>query len=158
MRGMTVSGLRTGWQAVLLVAASAFVGCGTPPMLGVQGMVRLDGRPVEGCKVGLFPDVTQFDPDRHGFGFGITGGDGSYVIQHPQGEGGIWPGDYKVTFVAWVDRSGNPVASDQKPSEVPGGVRNRFPEEYEASDTTPQRVTVKKGENNVFDFNIVSKK
>lgn len=154
MRGLMVclprAGLLAGWLAVV----TGLAGCGKPPMIGVHGTVRLDGKPVEGCKVGLFPDVTQFNPDRHGFGFGITGGDGTYTIVHPQGEGGIWPGDYKVTLVAWVDRNGDPVAAEMKPSEVPGGVRNRFADKYEASDMTPLRVTVKKGEDNVFDFDI----
>ena len=151
-------GLWAGRLASLVVFGAGLTGCGQPPMIEVHGTVRLDGKPVDGCKVGLFPDVTQFNPDYHGFGFGITSGDGSYAIVHPQGEGGIWPGDYKVTFVAWVDRNGKPVAADQKPSEVPGGVKNRFPEQYEASDTTPQRITVKKGESNVFNFEIATDK
>jgi hypothetical protein len=157
MRGLFEQGWSAGRFLALALVAFGFAGCGKPPMIGVHGTVRIDGKPVEGCKVGLFPDVTQFNPDRHGFGFGISGGDGSYTIVHPQGEGGIWPGDYKVTLVAWIDRNGNPVAADQKPSEVPGGVQNRFPEEYEASDMTPLRVTVKKGEDNVFDFDVSAK-
>ena len=157
MRGRFFSGSRAGRLAGLAIVFAGITGCGKPPMIGVHDTVRIDGKPVEGCKVGLFPDVTQFNPDRHGFGFGITGGDGAYSIVHPQGEDGIWPGDYKVTLVAWVDRNGNTVAADQKPSEVPGGVKNRFSEEYEASDTTPLRVTVKKGESNVFDFDVSAK-
>jgi hypothetical protein len=155
---MMATDMWAGRLTGLVVLAVGLTGCGQPPMIEVHGTVRLDGKSVEGCKVGLFPDVTQFNPDRHGFGFGITGVDGTYAIVHPQGEGGIWPGDYKVTLVAWVDRNGNAVAADQKPSEVPGGVKNRFPEAYEASDTTPQRITVKKGESNVFDFDIASDK
>lgn len=124
-------------------------------MRSVQGKVTLDGEPVTNCKVGFFPDVKKFDTNRHGFGFGVTDDEGKFTIQHPQGEKGIWAGDYKVTFVAWVDRRGNPLDIFIKPSEVEGGVKNLFPEMYEAPSTTSERVTVTSGENN-FSFDILS--
>lgn len=142
--------------AACVVVCLCLVGCGKPPMIEVRGTVMLDGEPLSGCKVGLFPDVAQFDPDRHGFGFGLTDENGGFVIQHPQGVSGIWPGDYKVTLEAWVDKKGNPIPPEAKPSEVEGGVQNRLPIDYEASDTTPEKVTVKKGEPNVFEFNVSS--
>jgi hypothetical protein len=139
--------------ALALVLVSAW-GCGKPPMHQVQGVVRIGGKPVEGCKVGFFPDATSFDPTRHGFGFGITDADGKYVIQHPQGEAGIWAGNYKVTLVAWVNKKGEPLPPDIKPSEVEGGVRNLFPDAYEAPSTTPERAAVRKGEPNEFSFDV----
>lgn len=145
------------WFVGILFGLTLFVGCGKPPMIEVSGTVMLDGEPLAGCKVGLFPDVTQFDPDRHGFGFGLTDESGHFVIQHPQGDQGIYPGDYKVTLEAWIDQDGNPVPPEAKPSEVPGGVTNVLPIDYEASDTTPETVTVKKGEPNVFTFDVSSK-
>lgn len=133
-------------------------GCSKPPMLPVQGVVKLDGKPVGQCKVGFFPDTDHFDTDRHGFGFGITNDQGEFTIQHPQGEMGIWAGDYKVTFVAWVDSEGQPLSVDTKPSEVEGGVINRFSDIYEAPSTTTERVTIKKGaEMTRFEFNLSSK-
>ncbi|NBV46468.1 MAG: hypothetical protein EBR86_12740 [Planctomycetia bacterium] len=140
---------------VLLLVPHA-VGCGKPPMQQVVGSVKIAGQPVEGCKVGLFPDTDRFDTNRHGFGFGITDASGRFEIQHPQGEAGIWAGRYKVTFVAWIDGKGKPVPADSKPSEVPGGVRNRFPEIYEAPSSTPETVTVARGRVNTFDFDIQS--
>lgn len=145
---------RDGLWVACIVSALVLVGCGKPPMHQVQGTVRLSGKPLGGCKVGFFPDATQFDPNRHGFGFGISGTDGHYVIQHPQGEAGIWAGDYKVTLVAWVNKAGEPLPPDIKPSEVEGGVRNLFPKAYEAPSTTPERAVVRKGEPNTFDFDI----
>ena len=81
-------------------------GCGKPPMQEVGGVVLLDGEPVSNCKVGFFPDVEVFNPDRHGYGFGMTHGDGKFTIVHPQGDVGIWAGKYKVTLVAWVTKDG----------------------------------------------------
>lgn len=145
---------RTGALALLCVVAALVVGCGKPPMHQVQGTVRLGGKPVKGCKVGFFPDAPQFDPTRHGFGFGITDPEGHYVIQHPQGEAGIWAGNYKVTLVAWVNKAGETLPPDIKPSEVEGGVKNLFPDAFEAPSTTPERAVVRKGEPNVFDFDV----
>jgi hypothetical protein len=136
-----------------LLTVSLVTGCGKPPMRQVTGTVSLNGKLVEHCKVGFFPDVVEFNPDRHGFGFGVTDAEGRFTIQHPQGEKGIWSGTYKVTFTLWVDRNGKPLPVETKPSEVEGGVKNLFPLEYEAPSTTPESVSVGSGENN-FEFSI----
>jgi len=67
-------------------------------MMSVTGTVKLDGKTVSNCKVGFFPDTETFNPDRHGFGFGITDSDGRLEIEHPQGDKGIWAGNYKVSL------------------------------------------------------------
>lgn len=141
-------------SALLVIALVA--GCGKPPMQSAHGTLLLDGKPVSNCKVGFFPDAEKFDPDRHGFGFGVTNDQGEFDIQHPQGDKGIWPGKYKVTFTAWVDNAGKPLPFTTKPSEVAGGVHNLFPDIYEAPSTTTEKVTVVRGENN-FTFDIKSK-
>lgn len=147
------------WKWKFALVCSVLVGiagCGKPPMLSVGGTVKLDGVAVADCKVGFFPDTSKFDPDRHGFGFGVTDKEGKFTIQHPQGEKGIYPGKYKVTFVLWVDNKGKVMPMDTKPSEVEGGVFNRFPAKYEAPHTTTETVSVANAENN-FEFNIASK-
>lgn len=141
------------------LALLSFTSCGKPPMETVEGTVLLDGKPIANCKVGFFPDVEKFDPNRSGFGYGITNEAGKYSIQHPSGEAGIWSGKYKVTFVAWVDQNGKALSVDTKPSEVEGGVRNRFPDIYEAPSTTPERVTVNRNsQKTAYDFSIETKK
>ncbi|MFN7732892.1 MAG: hypothetical protein ACK5OB_13380 [Pirellula sp.] len=140
------------WLGLTLV-----IGCGKPPMQEVLGSVRLDGKPVSNCKVGFFPDVEVFNPDRHGYGFGLTNDAGEFTIQHPQGEVGIWAGKYKVTFVAWVSPTGKIIEPDAKPSEVEGGVTNMFPIIYESPGTTPESVVVKSSGVNSFSFDIQSK-
>jgi len=142
---------------VLVLFLSMFlVGCGKPPMLSVTGSVKLDGKEVPDCKVGFFPDAEEFNPDRHGYGYGITDAQGKFEIQHPQGEKGIWAGKYNVTFEAWVSKTGKPVPANSKPSEVEGGVKNLFPDLYMEPSRTKEKAVVKSG-SNVFDFNIVTK-
>ena len=96
-----------GFVMMGLLTVSLVTRCGKPPMRQVTGTVSLNGKLVEHCKVGFFPDVVEFNPDRHGFGFGVTDAEGRFTIQHPQGEKGIWSGTYKVTFTLWVDRNAN---------------------------------------------------
>jgi hypothetical protein len=147
-----------GWMVLgILLHSSLLMGCGKPPMQEVRGSVKLDGKPVSNCKVGFFPDVNVFDPDRHGYGFGLTNDSGEFAIQHPQGEMGIWAGKYKITFVAWISPTGRIIEPEAKPSEVEGGVTNMFPEIYESPGTTPESVTVKSSGINDFAFDIRSK-
>lgn len=127
--------------SLLTVAA----GCGKPSLTTLKGQVKLNGQPAAKCKVALFPDVSEFNPEKHGFGYGICDENGNYEIQHPQGEKGIFPGTYKVTFVLWVDNKGKILPPDTKPSEVTGGVKNKFPDKYEKLALTPERVTVPSG-------------
>lgn len=150
-----------GVLAVLAVVGSiAFFSFSRPSMQSVQGVVILNGKPVSNCKVGFFPELAEneiFNPDRHGFGFGLTDKDGKFMIQHPQGDEGIWPGKYKVTFVAWVNPKGEPLPPEIKPSEVEGGVVNLFPDDFEAPSTTRESVKVEKGIANNFNFDIKTK-
>jgi hypothetical protein len=132
-------------RAALAAALLLPGGCGKPSMVPVSGTLAFKGKPLKGCKVGLYPDVENFDPARHGYGFGITDANGAFEVQHPSGEKGIWPGKYKVTLVAWVDAKGNPIPPDAKPSEVPGGVKNLLPAQYESLADTPERLTVPSG-------------
>jgi hypothetical protein len=147
-----------GWMVVVtLLHCGLSIGCGKPPMQEVRGSVKLDGKPVSNCKVGFYPDVAVFDPDRHGYGFGLTNDAGEFAIQHPKGEIGIWAGKYKITFVAWISPTGRIIEPEAKPSEVEGGVTNMFPEIYESPGTTPESVTVKSSGINDFAFDIRSK-
>lgn len=131
--------------AAALAVAALLPGCGKPPMVPVKGVVTFHGKPLPGCKVGLFPDVDGFDPAKHGYGYGITDAAGAFEVQHPGGEKGIYPGRYKVTFVAWVDSKGRPIPPSAKPSEVPGGVKNLVPAKYEGLSTTPETASVPSG-------------
>ena len=127
----------------VLIAACPLVGCGGKPnMVSVKGKVTFDGKPLKGCKVAFTAKVTEFDPERHGTGYGITDENGMYELQHPNGTKGIFPGTYRVTFSAWVDNKGNVIPPEAKPSEVPGGVKNLLPPKYETLSDTPESASV----------------
>jgi hypothetical protein len=149
--------MSTRWLLLIAISTTVMLttGCGKPTPVTAKGIVKLNGKPQANVKVLFYPDVTQFDPERHGSGFAITDAEGNYDIQSPSGEKGIWPGNYKVSFVLWVDSKGNVVPADAKPSEVPGGVKNLFPAQYEAPSTTPETVIVT-GSGLTKDFDIQS--
>lgn len=128
-------------------------GCGAPPQYPVSGTVTFNGKPLSGCKVIFYPDVTEVNPEVHGFGFGVTDENGRYEIQHPQGPKGIRAGRYKVAFICWVDSNGKPVPFDAKPSEYPGGLKNLVGEKYEAPSSSPETATVPVG-GKTIDFNL----
>jgi hypothetical protein len=128
-------------------------GCGAPPQYPVSGTVSFKGKPLEGCKVIFYPDVSLVNPEVHGFGFGVTDKNGRYEIQDPQGEKGIRAGRYKVAFVCWVDSKGKAVPFDAKPSEYPGGLKNLVGDKYEAPSSSPEVATVTVG-GGTIDFNL----
>jgi len=140
----------------MLLLLSCLSGCGKPSFYSVKGVVKVDGKPAHHVKVAMFPDVAEFKPDSHGFGFGMTDANGEYEIQHPTGDKGLYAGTYKVTLVLWVDGRGKPIPPDAKPSEVPGGVKNKIPAKYESLADTPERVTVPYG-GTTRDFDISTK-
>lgn len=144
------------YSCMFMVAFVFICGCGTPPFQPISGMVTLDGKPLPHCKVGFFPDVTEFKPDTHGFAFGMSNEKGEYEAQHPKGDKGIYAGKYKVFFEAWVDKKGNPISPESKPSEVPGGVKNCVPAKYESPETTPITASVGSG-GGKFNFDLSSK-
>lgn len=141
---------------VLVLVAGLIAGCGTPPFQPIKGVVTLDGKPLPYCKVGFFPDVSEFKPDLHGFAYGLTNEKGEYEAQHPKGDKGIYAGKYKVFFTAWVDQKGKPVPPESKPSEVPGGVKNLVPAKYGTPETTPVTASVGSGGGS-FNFDLSSK-
>ena len=75
-----------------LAVALAAVGCssGGGPVLPVNGVVTMDGKPLDGAMV-------TFHGEGGTGGFGKTGTDGKFVITGAKGQGGLPPGMYKVT-------------------------------------------------------------
>jgi hypothetical protein len=76
-----------------LAAALAAAGCGSGggPVLPVNGIVTLDGKPLDGATVTFYPEGGG------NRGFARTGTDGRFVITGMKGEEGLPPGQYKVT-------------------------------------------------------------
>ena len=136
--------------AVGLVGA-AVVGCGRrgPAVEMVEGIVLLDGQPVEGATV-------LFSPESGGPAGGVpaagrTGADGAFRLNAAGGAkfgAGTKIGDYVVT-VTKQDHDPVPPPDPDKPPSGPPNVKvwDVLPVVYKHAITTPLRATVKKGKN-----------
>ena len=136
--------------AVGLVGA-AVVGCGRrgPAVEMVEGIVLLDGQPVEGATV-------LFSPESGGPAGGLpaagrTGADGAFRLNAAGGAkfgAGTKIGDSVVT-VTKQDHDPVPPPDPDKPPSGPPNVKvwDVLPVVYKHAITTPLRATVKKGKN-----------
>lgn len=130
---------------------AAIVGCGRrgPVVEMVEGIVLLDGQPVEGATV-------LFSPEAGGSGGGLpaagrTGPDGGFRLNAAAGAkfgAGTKIGDYVVTVVK-QDHDPVPPPDPDKPPSGPPNVKvwDVLPVVYKHAITTPLRASVKKGKN-----------
>lgn len=78
--------LFVGWSGLLLVAG----GCGSGDMIPVEGVVTLDGQPLEGAAVSFVPDQTGRPAQ------GETDAAGKFKLSTAAAGQGVVPGKYKV--------------------------------------------------------------
>jgi hypothetical protein len=131
---------RTFW---LIAAALVMAGCGPagPDVQFVEGVVTLDGKPLDGASVAFVPI------DKSGISAaGKTDADGRFRLNATQGKKygkGTVVGDYVVTVTKlfWPEKAVEPT--------------HITPIRYENAKDSPLRVTIAKGPN-TFDFAITS--
>ena len=141
------------------LVGAPIVGCGRrgPAVEMVEGIVLLDGQPVEGATV-------LFSPEAGGAEGGLpaagrTGPDGGFRLNAAGGAkfgAGTKIGDYVVTIVK-QDHDPVPPPDPDKPPSGPPNVKvwDVLPVVYKHAVTTPLRATVKKGKN-VYRFELDS--
>ena len=146
--------------AVACLLTSMLLGCGHrgPAVEMVEGLVLLDGQPVEGATV-------LFSPDAGGAADGLpaagrTGPDGAFRLNAAGGAkfgAGTKIGDYIVT-VTKQDHDPVPPPDPDRPPSGPPNVKvwDVLPVVYKHAVTTPLRATVKKGKNS-YRFELDSK-
>lgn len=156
-RGVAAS--RLPFVAACLLVGTV-VGCGHrgPAVEMVEGLVVLDGAPVEGATV-------LFSPESSGPAGGLpaagrTGPDGLFRLNAAGGAkfgAGTKIGDYLVT-VSKQDHDPVPPPDPDKPPSGPPNVKvwDVLPVIYKHAVTTPLRATVKKGKNS-YRFELDSK-
>lgn len=133
--------LRSGaWAVILLVIGSGCGGSGKP--IKTEGLVTLDGKPVEGATVTFHPEA-----EKGHVATGLTDGDGVFRLQTFADGDGALPGEYKVTVTKTEAVAGPPSASG--PEQMMKTMFNRpkkrsslLPREYADSSKTPLRVHV----------------
>lgn len=126
----------------------------------VEGVVLLDGKPVEGATV-FFSPVPDTDEASTGLpAAGRTGPDGSFRLNAGGGAkpgAGTKVGDYIVTVIKQESDPVPPPDLDKPPALPPEiEVRDLLPVRYKLGATTPLRATVKQGKN-VYRFELDSK-
>lgn len=138
----------------------AIVGCDRrgPAVEFVEGIVLLDGQPVEGATVLFSPEARG--PEGGLPAAGRTGSDGGFRLNAAGGAkfgAGTKTGDYIVTIVK-QDHDPVPPPDPNEPPSGPPNVKvwDVLPVVYKHAITTPLRATVKKGKN-TFRFELDSK-
>jgi len=161
--------LTTGF-AVALAAVVGFVGCGQtgPAVQYVEGVVTLDGSPLEGATVGFSP----VDAAKGTAAVGTTDSRGVFKLTAVQGgkpDGGAVAGEYQVTFqkssvkvlskeeTEKLQKDPNYGKATSGRPETPT-FKSLVPPAYGAPATSGFRVTVKEGKNvgDPFKFDLKS--
>jgi hypothetical protein len=126
--------------AVLLVAGSGCGGSGKP--VKTEGLVTLDGKPVDGATVTFHPAAEQGRSAT-----GLTGVDGVFQLQTFAEADGALPGEYKVTVIK--TEAAEAPGSASGPQQMMKTMFNRkkkrtslLPKEYADISRTPLRVQV----------------
>lgn len=144
--------------SIALCVALGLTGCseGGPTVQYVEGIVTLDGQPVEGATVNFSPLSSAGTA-----AVGITDANGVYKLTAiPNGypEKGTTAGDYTVTIMKHrsdaVEVSvDDPDYGKSVPSESAAKVERVIPQRYEAASTSGLTVTVNSGTNKGGEFN-----
>jgi hypothetical protein len=146
-----------------LVACSLTLACGCgprgPAVEMVEGVVLLDGRPVEGATV-FFSPASETGDEALGLpAAGRTGRDGGFRLNAGRGAkpgAGTKAGEYIVTVVKQESDPVPPPDLAKPPVSPPEiTVRDLLPARYKLGATTPLRATVKHGKN-VYRFELGS--
>ncbi len=140
------------WPLAILAAffLLAATGCGGGSLASVEGIVKLDGQPLEGAMV-VFTPVGEHGQSASG----LTKSDGTFELKAANGKTGAAPGEYKVV-VSYSEVSGPPGGGPPDPSQVNDLMREMkkqatkdaktkkavVPAKYRNASTTPFQETV----------------
>lgn len=151
------------WRIVTTCLLAALAcGCGRrgPRVELVEGVVVLDGKPVEGATVFFSPSAAASDAAVGLPAAGRTGADGSFRLNAGGGAtpgAGTKAGDYIVTVIKQESDSLPPPDLSAPPPDFKEiEVRDLLPVIYKLGTTSPLRATVKPGEN-TYRFELDSK-
>jgi hypothetical protein len=147
--------IRAGvWAAGVLALAAAAAGCsGDPKLVPVTGVVKLDGKPVEGVRVYFWPTDMSVKSFQSRMAIGFSDKEGRFALRGTNGDG-IAAGDYKVTFARPMARGKVTTDPNQKAEET--GARETLKPEYTDQDKTKQTATVSEA-NHEFVFELSTK-
>jgi hypothetical protein len=146
-------GSRPHWAMATVLLMIAIVGCGPrgPAVEMVEGVVLLDGEPVEGATVFFSPAPKDKKPQGGVPAAGRTGAGGTFRLNAVGGAkagAGTKVGEYVVTIVK-QESDALPAPDPSGPPAPPGEIKLRdlLPAVYKLGTTSPLRATVKQGKN-----------
>ena len=138
---------------LLMFAMVAIVGCGPrgPEVEMVEGVVLLDGEPVEGATIFFSPAPKDGKPQGGMPAAGRTGAGGTFRLNAVGGAksgAGTKVGEYIVTIVK-QESDALPAPDPNGPPVPPGDIKLRdlLPVIYKLGTSSPLRATVKQGKN-----------
>ena len=146
---------RSSMIAPVAVASLALIGCGgEPKLVPVTGLVRLDGKPVDGVRVYFWPLEQSAKMSVNQLAIGFSDKEGKFSLRGTNGDG-IAAGEYKVTFARPMTRAGRGVERQgAKPGEV--GAAETLSKEQTDQSLTKHRATVSESSHD-FVFDLPSK-
>jgi hypothetical protein len=148
---------------LLVMGLVGLVGCGEsggPSVQYVEGVVTLDGEPIEGVAVGFSP----VKPDSGTPAVGMTDANGVFKLTATAAgkhEAGTGVGEYNVTFSKVKTTGGSEVTSSKDPNYGKTDTSNRpaptkveyiIPQKYDHPTTSGFTVTVVEGTNKGDNF------
>ncbi|HBE68227.1 MAG TPA: hypothetical protein DDW52_08775 [Planctomycetaceae bacterium] len=176
--------------SLLSLAVALCVGCGgesNPPTSPVTGVVKLDGKAIEGAQIAFIADPSN--PDNRAAA-GVTDAEGRYSLTSFVSGDGAMAGKYNITVTKYdtPDGGANPygdgagqtidenlseeeqeaardaayaAGADDMAKSMKAGARqtpkNALPEKYAAITTSGLTFTVKDGEDNEFNIELQKK-
>jgi hypothetical protein len=136
-----------------MIAMVAIVGCGPrgPAVEMVEGVVLLDGKPVEGATIFFSPAPKDGKPQGGMPAAGRTAAGGTFRLNAVGGAkagAGTKVGEYVITIVK-QESDALPAPDPNGPPAPPGDIKLRdlLPAIYKLGTTSPLRATVKPGKN-----------
>ncbi len=148
--------LRVGWFMVAVVALVA-AGCGRksnmPPLMPVEGLVTLDGKPLAEASVHFHPVG-----DTRGRGAAAnTDAEGRYSLIAPDGSKGAPMGEYKVVIGKLVMPDGSLFSGADGLAPMDSPAREAVPERYSDYERSVLTAKVPEGGESI-DFPLSSKR
>lgn len=146
-----------------IVGILAVTGCSGkshPPVAAVSGTVTYQGKPVDGAAV-MFVSSGQEKPAT-----GTTDAEGHFKLTTFTADDGAMPGNYKVTISKTVTNDPMAGKSPEEISQTFASLKAQgkpipkaetkylVPQKYISSASTPESATVKRGEENTFNFDL----
>lgn len=145
------------FSVIASLAVLATVGCGDPPLYPVTGKITLNGKSYDRLLVYMDPvedEVTAFNK-----GVGETDVTGKLVMNSTAStaeQQGLAAGKYRVHFNCWMQKGQAIGLSDEKPDDSNKTLETEdiVPSPYNDPLDSPVIFEVKRGQENVFEFDI----